>query len=62
MSSPMGKSGLMIGPGFIGWNVMDLLVAERYPVTGLVRHTLHKLRARSQVIAGDFDDKTLISE
>lgn len=36
-----GKSVLIVGPGFIGWNVLDLLVAEDYKVTGYVRRKEH---------------------
>ena len=55
---------LIIGPGFIGWNVLELLVANGYVVTGYVRREehAHGLRASgaSDVVFGDLNDKALI--
>lgn len=61
-----GKKVLIIGPGFIGWNVLDILVAEGYSVTGFVRRQEHaegiKASGASSVVMGDLDDKSLITE
>ncbi|OMP86686.1 hypothetical protein BK809_0003859 [Diplodia seriata] len=60
-----GKSVFIIGPGFIGWNVVDLLVAEGYHVTGLVRREQHAAGIRksgAQVVFGDLDDQPLITK
>lgn len=61
-----GKSVLIIGPGFIGWNVLDLLVAEDYSVTCYVRREEHAdaLRASgaSDIIMGILNDKALITQ
>ena len=60
------KNVLIIGPGFIGWNVLDLLVAEGYNVTGFVRRKEHgddiKASGATNVVLGDLDDKKLITE
>ncbi|KAK6200544.1 Ubiquitin- modifier 1 [Pestalotiopsis sp. IQ-011] len=57
---------LIVGPGFIGWNVLDLLVKENYQVTGFVRRKDHgaqiKNSGASEVVIGDLGDKALISE
>jgi nucleoside-diphosphate-sugar epimerase len=55
-----GKSVFIIGPGFIGWNVLDLLVAEGYSVTGLVRRKEHGQQVEESgatVVYGDLNDK-----
>ena len=61
-----GKSVLIIGPGFIGWEVLELLVAEGYQMTGFVRREEHAAGIQKSgaagVIMGDLDDKTLITE
>ena len=61
-----GKKVLIIGPGFIGWNVLDLLVSEGYDVTGFVRRKDHadgiKASGASSVVMGDLNDKELITE
>ena len=60
-----GKRVLIIGPGFIGWNVLDLLVAEGYSVTGFVRRKEHgdavKASGATNVVLGDLDDKKLVT-
>jgi nucleoside-diphosphate-sugar epimerase len=60
-----GKRALIIGPGFIGWNVLDLLVAEGYSVTGFVRRKEHgdaiKASGAANVVLGDLNDKKLSS-
>ena len=60
-----GKKVFIVGPGFIGWNVLELLVAEGYTVTGLVRRREHADGIKASggaVVMGDLDDKTLITE
>lgn len=60
-----GKKVLIIGPGFIGWNVLDLLVAENYSVTGLVRRKEHAdgiEASGASTLLGDLDDKALITK
>jgi nucleoside-diphosphate-sugar epimerase len=59
------KTVLIIGPGFIGWNVLDLLVGEGYKVTGLVRRKEHGDQIAASgalVVIGDLNDKSLIAE
>lgn len=59
-----GKTVFIIGPGFIGWNVLELLVAEGYQVTGLVRRKEHAAaieKSGAKAILGDLHDKDLIS-
>ena len=61
-----GKKVLIIGPGFIGWNVLDLLVKENYIVTGFARRQQHadglKASGATEVVLGDLDDKAKIAE
>lgn len=60
-----GKTVFIIGPGFIGWNVLDLLIAEGYQVTGMVRREQHAEGIRksgAQVVFGDLDNKPLITQ
>ncbi|EKG09704.1 NAD-dependent epimerase/dehydratase [Macrophomina phaseolina MS6] len=60
-----GKRVFIVGPGFIGWNVLDLLVAEGYQVTGLVRRKEHAEgieRSGAKAILGDLHDESLIAE
>ncbi|GME31497.1 hypothetical protein GTA08_BOTSDO12554 [Neofusicoccum parvum] len=60
-----GKKVFIVGPGFIGWNVLDLLIDEGYQVSGLVRREQHAAGIRksgAQAIFGDLDDKPLISQ
>jgi nucleoside-diphosphate-sugar epimerase len=57
------KSVFIIGPGFIGWDILDLLVAEGYQVSGLVRRKEHgeQIKASGGIpILGDLDDDVLI--
>ncbi|KAF2814088.1 NAD(P)-binding protein [Mytilinidion resinicola] len=61
---PNSQSVFLIGPGFVGWNVLDLLLAEGYPISALVRRPAHAAQiAKSGVtpIIGDLDDHALIS-
>ncbi|OJD34124.1 nad dependent epimerase dehydratase family protein [Diplodia corticola] len=60
-----GKKVFIVGPGFIGWNVLDLLVAEGYHVTGLVRREQHAAgikKSGAEAVFGDLDDKPLITQ
>jgi len=61
-----GKRVFIIGPGFIGWNVLDLLVSEGYSVTGFVRRQQHaeqiKASGATAVVLGDLNDKDVITE
>lgn len=65
LSKMSGKTVFIIGPGFIGWNVLDLLIAEGYQVTGMVRREQHAEGIRksgAQVVFGDLDNKPLITQ
>lgn len=60
-----GKDVFIIGPGFIGWCVLDLLVAEGYNVSGLVRRKEHAegiQKSGATAVMGSLDDKHLIAE
>jgi nucleoside-diphosphate-sugar epimerase len=60
-----GKNVFIVGPGFIGWNVLELLVGEGYNVSGLVRRELHGEQIRNSgatAIKGDLNDHDLIVE
>lgn len=61
-----GKNVLIIGPGFIGWNVLDILAKEGYNVSGLVRRKEHgdgiKASGATNVVIGDLNDTKLITE
>lgn len=60
----LGKSVFLVGPGFIGWNVLDLLVAEGYKVTALTRRPEHAARLEAsgaQTVSGSLDDHDLIA-
>ncbi|KZV95876.1 NAD(P)-binding protein [Exidia glandulosa HHB12029] len=60
-----GKSVFIVGPGFIGWNILDLLVAEGYQVSGLVRRKEHGAgieKSGAQAIFGSLDDRELITQ
>lgn len=59
-----GKKVLIIGPGFIGWEILDLLLAESYAVTGYVRRKAHAQAIEASgasSILGDLDDTSLIT-
>ncbi|EXJ85130.1 hypothetical protein A1O3_05805 [Capronia epimyces CBS 606.96] len=59
----VGKNVLIVGPGFIGWNVLDRLVAEKYNVTGYVRRSAHAQqieRSGAKAVVGSLDDAELI--
>ncbi|KAI0474328.1 NAD(P)-binding protein [Xylaria cf. heliscus] len=59
------KKVLIIGPGYIGWNILDLLVQEDYAVTGYVRRKEHgeqiKASGASKVIYGELSNRSLIT-
>jgi nucleoside-diphosphate-sugar epimerase len=55
----------IIGPGFIGWNVLELLVNEGYIVSALVRRQAHAegiQKSGGTAIQGNLDDHDLISK
>ena len=57
------KNVFIVGPGFIGWNVLDLLIAEGYEVSALVRRKEHAegiTKSGAQAILGDLNDHDLI--
>lgn len=59
------KKVFIVGPGFIGWNVLDLLVAEGYQVTGFVRRQEHAEGIKASggsVVMGDLGDKDTITQ
>lgn len=59
------KKVFIVGPGFIGWNVLDLLCAEGYTVSGLVRRELHGQQIQKSgalAIQGDLNDRELIKK
>ncbi|KAI1136267.1 NAD(P)-binding protein [Hypoxylon sp. FL0543] len=61
-----GKKVFIVGPGFIGWNVLEHLVKENYEVTGFVRRQSHadqiKASGATGTVIGDLDDKALITK
>ncbi|KAH9885689.1 hypothetical protein F4778DRAFT_787085 [Xylariomycetidae sp. FL2044] len=60
------KKVFIIGPGYIGWNVLELLVQENYQVTGFVRREAHaaqlKASGASDTVIGDLGDQALITK
>ncbi|KAF2089273.1 NAD(P)-binding protein [Saccharata proteae CBS 121410] len=58
------KTVFIVGPGFIGWNVLDLLVASDYTVSALVRRPAHAsaiAASGATPIHGELDDSDLIA-
>lgn len=58
-----GKNVLVLGPGFIGWNIVDRLISENYKVTGLVRRAAHGQQLQlsgAKFIISDLDDSVTI--
>lgn len=58
------KHVFIIGPGFIGWNVLELLVDEGYTVSALVRRQAHAEgieKSGGTAIHGDLEDHDLIA-
>lgn len=59
------KNVLIVGPGFIGWNVLELLVQEGYSVTGYVRRQEHAKQIESSgasAVLGDLNDTAKITD
>ncbi|KAJ4204153.1 hypothetical protein NW759_014990 [Fusarium solani] len=59
----MGKSVFLIGPGFIGGEVLELLVQHKYHVTTLIRREslAHDFNARGvKTMLGTLDDQSTI--
>lgn len=62
MATP-GKNVFVIGPGFIGREVLDLLLAEGYSVTTLVRRESYAKeleQSGAKTVAGSLDDSETI--
>lgn len=60
-----GKKVFIVGPGFIGWNVLDILIEQGYTVTGLVRRDEHAegiKKSGATPVMGSLDDKELITK
>lgn len=60
-----GKKVFIVGPGFIGWNIVDILIDQGYSVTGLVRRDEHAkgIEASGAVaVKGQLDDRELITQ
>lgn len=59
------KKVFIVGPGFIGWNVLDILIEQGYSVTGLVRRDEHAKgieESGAVAVKGQLDDKELITK
>lgn len=59
------KRVFVIGPGFIGWNVFDLLLSEGYHVSALVRRKEQADQIASSggvAITGGLDNHDLIAK
>lgn len=59
-----GRNVFIIGPGFIGWNVLDLLVDEGYTVSALVRREKAGediKKSGATPVIGSLDDKSVIT-
>jgi nucleoside-diphosphate-sugar epimerase len=59
------KKVFIIGPGFIGWNVLELLTDEGYTVSALVRREAHAKQiedSRGLAIRGTLNDHDLIEK
>ncbi|KAG4218486.1 hypothetical protein PC116_g33034, partial [Phytophthora cactorum] len=61
-----GKKVFIVGPGFIGWAVLDLLAKENYEITGYARRQEHadqiKASGATNTVLGDLNDKALITK
>jgi nucleoside-diphosphate-sugar epimerase len=61
-----GKNVFLIGPGFIGWNVLEHLISANYTVTTLVRRESHARQLQQQsgakTIIGTLDHTDLITQ
>ena len=59
------KKVFLIGPGLIGADLLELLIADGYDVTTMVRRDLHANQLRefgAKVVFGTLDDKELITK
>ncbi|EXJ96081.1 hypothetical protein A1O1_01207 [Capronia coronata CBS 617.96] len=59
-----GKKVFIIGPGFIGWNILELLVDQGYQVTALTRRAEHAsgiTQSGARALMGTLDDLELIT-
>lgn len=60
-----GKKTFLLGPGFIGWVVLDLLIKENYEVTALVRRKEHGEALEkhgAKVVYGQLHDHDTIAQ
>ncbi|KAK5083539.1 hypothetical protein LTR05_006042 [Lithohypha guttulata] len=60
-----GKKVFIVGPGFIGWNVLDILVEQGYSVSALVRRNEHAegiKKSGATPVMGSLEDKELITK
>lgn len=60
-----GKKVFIVGPGFIGWNILDILIEQGYSVTGLVRRDEHAdgiKKSGATAVMGSLNDKELITK
>jgi nucleoside-diphosphate-sugar epimerase len=65
MPSSQGKSVFLIGPGFIGREVLDLLLASSYQVTALTRRPSYAAeleKSGATTVQGTLSDVDLITE
>ena len=60
------KKVFLIGPGFIGWNLLELLVKDNYEVTTLARRKDHAQQLQASgakaVVIGSLDDRELLTD
>lgn len=60
-----GKKVFIVGPGFIGWEVLDILIEHGYKVTGMVRRDEHAEgieKSGATAVKGQLDDKEFITK
>lgn len=60
-----GKKVFILGPGFVGWNIIDILIEQGYSVTGLVRRDAHAegiKKSGASPVMGSLNDKELITK
>ncbi|KAJ9608122.1 hypothetical protein H2200_007110 [Cladophialophora chaetospira] len=65
MASTTGKNVFLIGPGFIGREVLDLLLAEGYTVTTLTRrenYATELQQSGAKTVLGSLDDSDIITK
>jgi D-arabinose 1-dehydrogenase-like Zn-dependent alcohol dehydrogenase len=61
----LGKQILIVGPGFIGWNILDLLIGEGCTVIGYGRRKEHAKQIEQSgavSVLGDLNDTALITK